>query len=310
MPKRVVDGEALWRSEKLGRIQPEKVRAEYANQLPLALANGVFECDARRVWAAVYAFNRPEVSIADVEAMQAEFERVGMLFRWSTSDGKTWGYWVGIERPGRLPSASRLKTRHEALGPEPPESALKAYVDSHRLPDGQPVVALGFGFGFGSGLGSGSPEAENASDSSSPPPADEASLPASHPRETERAVSIPAMELAVLLRQRILENNPKAKITEKQVCEWGREADLMLRRDHRTPEEISALIEWSQRDPFWKTNILSMGKVREKFDQLTMKKGREKGASHANRGDRKPTNAINSRRGTDYSAGRTVLPEL
>ena len=36
MPKRVIDGEGLWRSEKLARVQPEKFRAEYANQIPLA----------------------------------------------------------------------------------------------------------------------------------------------------------------------------------------------------------------------------------------------------------------------------------
>jgi hypothetical protein len=97
---------------------------------------------------------------------------------------------------------------------------------------------------------------------------------------SEPAVSIPAMELAVLLRGRILESNPKTKeITEEQLCKWGREADLMIRRDHRTPEEIVDIIQWSQRDHFWKTNILSMGALREKFDQLTLKRNAEKDAS-------------------------------
>ena len=43
MPKRVVDGEAVWTSRKLKMIEPEWVRGEYTNLLPLALANGVFE---------------------------------------------------------------------------------------------------------------------------------------------------------------------------------------------------------------------------------------------------------------------------
>ena len=59
MPKRIVHGEGVWRSEKLSKVEPEWVRAEYANWLPLSLANGVFECAPRRVWAEVYSFNRP-----------------------------------------------------------------------------------------------------------------------------------------------------------------------------------------------------------------------------------------------------------
>ncbi len=55
MHKRVIDGEGLWRFETLLRFQPEKCRAEYANQIPLALANGMLECDERRVWSLVYA---------------------------------------------------------------------------------------------------------------------------------------------------------------------------------------------------------------------------------------------------------------
>jgi len=115
------------------------------------------------------------------------------------------------------------------------------------------------------------------------------------------------MDLACLLRQKILDNNPRAKITENQVVAWGRQADLMLRVDRRTPEEISALIQWSQRDNFWKSNILSMGKLREKFDQLAMKQNAERGNNAP--GNRK-NHGINSGRNTDYNARRVVLPEL
>jgi hypothetical protein len=102
------------------------------------------------------------------------------------------------------------------------------------------------------------------------PPANEVSEP---------VVPAPAMELANLLRQLRLSNNPKAKITARQVCDWGREADLMLRLDGRTAEEVTALITWSQGDRFWRSNILSMGKLREKFDALTLKSGTAKESS-------------------------------
>lgn len=51
MNKRILDGAGLWKSDKLARVQPEWMRAEYANWIPLALANGVFEADTRRIWA-------------------------------------------------------------------------------------------------------------------------------------------------------------------------------------------------------------------------------------------------------------------
>jgi hypothetical protein len=94
---------------------------------------------------------------------------------------------------------------------------------------------------------------------------------ASQSSPSDPEVSSIGKELANLLRQRIHENNSRARITEKQVVDWGRQVDLMIRVDHRTVEEITFLVEWSQRDPFWKTVVLSMKKLREKFDQLTMK---------------------------------------
>src|ERR1700730_12859591 len=94
MPKRVIDGEGLWRSDKLAQVEPPSFRAEYACLLPLALANGVFEANARRIWATVYSYNRPDVNVEQVEKILAEFERVKLLFIW-TDSGKIWGYCVG-----------------------------------------------------------------------------------------------------------------------------------------------------------------------------------------------------------------------
>jgi hypothetical protein len=90
------------------------------------------------------------------------------------------------------------------------------------------------------------------------------------PPDAPLAPSPEGMEFALLLRGKILGNNPRAKITENQLVHWAGDADRMMRIDKRTPEEIYALLVWSQADSFWKTNILSMKKLREKFDQLTM----------------------------------------
>jgi hypothetical protein len=43
LPKRVVDGEAMWGSRKIASVEPIRARVEYSWWLPLAGANGVFE---------------------------------------------------------------------------------------------------------------------------------------------------------------------------------------------------------------------------------------------------------------------------
>lgn len=166
MPKRVVDGEAIWTSRKLRLVEPEWVRGEFANLLPLALANGVFELDADQIWARVYAYLRPSISRDDVSTIVAAFERSGLLFGWNTEDGKRWGFWIGIDKPGRLPRLSRVRGRHERLGPTPPKNALEKYVATQWYTNGAPVVSLGFGFGLGSGSGLGK---EGAPETGAPP---------------------------------------------------------------------------------------------------------------------------------------------
>lgn len=114
MPARIIDGEALWRSDKLSKVEPPNFRAEYANMIPLALADGTFECNPRRVWSDVYAYNRPDIDIETVSAILDEFERVGLLTRKGDEKGKIWGFWVGIE--ARLPSESTRDRYKKGIG--------------------------------------------------------------------------------------------------------------------------------------------------------------------------------------------------
>jgi hypothetical protein len=282
MPSRVIDGDKMHQSDKIAAL-PGWAQPEYAWIYPLADANGVIELtNLRAVHARAYAIRRNFSFLKFTKLIQL-FENGGLLFIWEFS-GKRYGYWTGAERRGRLPSLS-TRARYNPIGILPPVHQLRSFykrfglradalvMNPSRLNRDEIVTGVGVGVGLGVGKGKGGEKSK----SSCPPSADEANA-APQLSPSEPRVSIPALEIAVLLRQRILENNGKAKITEKQVCEWGREADLMLRLDHRTPEEVTALIQWSQRDPFWKTNILSMGKLREKFDQLALKRNAEKDA--------------------------------
>lgn len=51
---------------------------------------------------------------------------------------------------------------------------------------------------------------------------------------------------------------------------WKREARLLLDEDKRELDKALALIDWCQTSKFWRKNILSMGKFREKYDQVRL----------------------------------------
>lgn len=74
------------------------------------------------------------------------------------------------------------------------------------------------------------------------------------------------IRLSEHLFSRMKINNPTAKVPNWQV--WARNIDLMMRVDNRTEDDIVKVIDWCQKDNFWKGNILSTAKLREKYDQL------------------------------------------
>jgi len=51
---------------------------------------------------------------------------------------------------------------------------------------------------------------------------------------------------------------------------WLQAADRLKRLDGRTHEQVMTCIDWCQRDEFWRSNVLSMPKLREKYDQLRL----------------------------------------
>lgn len=77
--------------------------------------------------------------------------------------------------------------------------------------------------------------------------------------------------LAILLSDLMTENNPdRDPTTEKQLKSWANVCRLMRELKGRSVEDIERLLRWSQSNSFWRKNILSMGKFREKYDRLTL----------------------------------------
>jgi hypothetical protein len=85
------------------------------------------------------------------------------------------------------------------------------------------------------------------------------------------------LRLSTLLLEEIRKNKPNYR--EPNLQAWAKEIDLILRRDNRSPEAIERVIRWAQSDhgdgtgrwKGWASNILSPGKLREKFDELEIK---------------------------------------
>ena len=77
------------------------------------------------------------------------------------------------------------------------------------------------------------------------------------------------MELAEHLQKCMLENKPNMKLSSS-LGQWANTIRLMIERDGRTIEQIALVIDWCQKDKFWKLNILSADTLREKFDRLEL----------------------------------------
>lgn len=75
-----------------------------------------------------------------------------------------------------------------------------------------------------------------------------------------------------LLADRIVENGGNRPTITKR---WRDSARLMIDKDRIPVDQIVGAINWSQANDFWKANILSFPKLREKYNQLRLNAERE-----------------------------------
>lgn len=121
--------------------------------------------------------------------------------------------------------------------------------------------------------------------------------------EVEPAEALPREDVERLcahLADRIAENGSKRpSITQK----WRDAARLMLDRDGRAEQQVHAAIDWCQADEFWRTNILSMPKLREQYDRLRLQAaGRERSSPLRSTTDDRVRQAL--------EAGRRIQAQL
>jgi hypothetical protein len=94
--------------------------------------------------------------------------------------------------------------------------------------------------------------------------------------------SVEVNQLTDLLVEKIKENNPKAQTPNFN--QWRDSIRLMMEIDGYEFMQIRKMIEWCQSDDFWKSNILSAKKLREKAGTLIlqMDRGGESGRVKTN----------------------------
>jgi hypothetical protein len=125
MPKRVIDFDAMWGSDKLASCAAW-AQVEYAWLYGLADASGCFELtNLRVIWGRVAAI-RGNLTIERLEQVFAEFQDKGLLFVWE-HQGKRYAHWTGSDVPGRLPPPS-WRMRLERFTPPVPKQQLAEYM--------------------------------------------------------------------------------------------------------------------------------------------------------------------------------------
>jgi len=94
-------------------------------------------------------------------------------------------------------------------------------------------------------------------------------------------------EIAYWMFAKIHDLNNKTK--EPNFQAWAKTIRLMRERDKRTREEIIDVFTWANKDSFWQSNVLSPTKLRDKFDQLTMRiQGGSNGSDKRTTSTRRP----------------------
>lgn len=87
--------------------------------------------------------------------------------------------------------------------------------------------------------------------------------------KSENKFSDADLSLAQVIYQRVLDVAPKTK--PPNYDRWADDIRLMRQQDKHKLDEIWKVFEFANTDDFWKTNILSPGKLREKFSTLHSK---------------------------------------
>ena len=86
--------------------------------------------------------------------------------------------------------------------------------------------------------------------------------------EPGKPVHPQAVALSSLLFTLHKEQDPKYNVSASQLANWSADIEKIARLDGRDYDEIEKVLRWAKADGFWRPNIMSGKKFREKFPTL------------------------------------------
>ena len=92
-------------------------------------------------------------------------------------------------------------------------------------------------------------------------------------KDVEKIISSDAIKSANLLKDKIISNYPfmSNRIKDKDIDRWANDIEKINRIDKYDYATINGVIVWVSNDDFWKQNIKSGSKLREKFNDLLIR---------------------------------------
>jgi hypothetical protein len=273
MPSRVIRGEIL-SSRSLARVSRDA--ANLFIRLTLAV-DEYGRMDGR--WRVIHSETYGDRDDTTVEQVRAWVEEL-------CAEGCADRYDAGRDPVLRLPSTETHRAKRNRADASkypcrcgtytecscPPQSSASSCGEKRGEISSDASGSGGLGvIGFGSG--SSCPESAEAAAPASDEP-DEA-FPEPEPLQPPEAV-----DFAEAFRSALAAAHSGLKApTPSAFSKWVNEARLMLQRDQRPLAEVQALADWLFNSPsaeaqFWRPNVLSVPKFREKFDQLQAQRRR------------------------------------
>ena len=204
----------------------------------------------------------PRDTVAKVRDGLARLSEANLILRYTVAS-RTYFLVTGWGKHQRVdkPKASRIpEPTEEENGTFPQDDAIRDIVAKVRDDDATPRDTLAPGTGEQGNRGTGEQGNSEA--------IDDVDLRAvEDPRPDVDAVC-DAMAASV---QRRTGRAPRITAT------WRTQARLMIDRDGRSVEEITRVIDWAEGNDFWRANVLSLPKLRQKFDTLRLQAQRPQG---------------------------------
>jgi len=249
-------------NEDLAELEPV-ARLLFIYLWMLADKEGRLEDRPKRIAAQALPYDRT----VDVDALLDELHHYGFLIRYTAENIKC------------IQILNFAKHQHPHHKEKPSE------LPSPDLAEKSPVIT-------GQGQGKPSNSIKNPSDSLIPDSLipEETSENADAPPDTPK-YSPEHLAVAEHMADRLTEAGV-GKVP-KDLGKWADVIRLACERDNRTPDQLREVFDWAHFDDFWRANILSASKLREKFDQLALQR------QSKSRGAQGPPNTTRGRAITD-----------